>query len=56
MQLSLRWAKRSKEAHQGNSNALFGIIQGGMYEEYERSAKAKYIAYLVSDFIKSSGN
>jgi len=32
MQLSLRWAKRSKEAHQGNSNALFGIIQGGMYE------------------------
>jgi queuine tRNA-ribosyltransferase len=33
MQLSLRWAKRSKEAHQGNSNALFGIIQGGMYEE-----------------------
>jgi queuine tRNA-ribosyltransferase len=33
MQLSLRWAKRSKEAHQGNSNALFGIIQGGMHEE-----------------------
>lgn len=33
MQLSLRWAKRSKEAHQGNPNALFGIIQGGMYEE-----------------------
>jgi queuine tRNA-ribosyltransferase len=33
MELSLRWAKRSKEAHQGNSNALFGIIQGGMYEE-----------------------
>lgn len=33
MQLSLRWAKRSKDAHQGNSNALFGIIQGGMYED-----------------------
>ena len=33
MQLSLRWAKRSKAAHQGNSNALFGIIQGGMYED-----------------------
>lgn len=32
MQLSLRWAKRSKAAHQGNPNALFGIIQGGMYE------------------------
>jgi queuine tRNA-ribosyltransferase len=33
MQLSLRWAKRSKDAHQGNSNALFGIIQGGMFED-----------------------
>ena len=33
MQLSLRWAKRSKVAHQDNSNALFGIIQGGMYED-----------------------
>lgn len=33
MQLSLRWAERSKAAHEGNPNALFGIIQGGMYEE-----------------------
>ena len=33
MQLSLRWAKRSKDAHAGNSNALFGIIQGGMFED-----------------------
>jgi queuine tRNA-ribosyltransferase len=33
MQLSLRWAKRSKAAHEGNPNALFGIIQGGMHEE-----------------------
>lgn len=33
MQLSLRWARRSKEAHAGNPNALFGIIQGGMFEE-----------------------
>ncbi len=33
MQLSLRWAKRSKTAHEGNPNALFGIIQGGMYED-----------------------
>lgn len=33
MQLSLRWAQRSKEAHKGNNNALFGIIQGGMYED-----------------------
>ena len=33
MQLSLRWAKRSKDAHAGNNNALFGIIQGGMFED-----------------------
>ncbi len=32
MELSLRWAKRSKEAHGDNPSALFGIIQGGMYE------------------------
>jgi len=33
MELSLRWAERSKKAHEGNPNALFGIIQGGMYED-----------------------
>ncbi|MDT8385547.1 MAG: tRNA guanosine(34) transglycosylase Tgt [Gammaproteobacteria bacterium] len=49
MQMSLRWAQRSKDAHDaqgcasvaegrmpgatgGNPNALFGIVQGGMYE------------------------
>jgi len=32
MQLSLRWAERSKIAHAGNRNALFGIVQGGMFE------------------------
>jgi queuine tRNA-ribosyltransferase len=32
MRLSLRWAERSKRAHEGNGNALFGIVQGGMYE------------------------
>lgn len=32
MELSLRWAERSKYAHEGSSNALFGIVQGGMHE------------------------
>ena len=32
MRLSLRWAQRSKDAHGDNPSALFGIIQGGMYE------------------------
>ncbi|SEA78641.1 tRNA guanosine(34) transglycosylase Tgt [Alkalimonas amylolytica] len=31
MELSLRWAARSKAAHGDNPSALFGIIQGGMY-------------------------
>ncbi|NYE26109.1 tRNA guanosine(34) transglycosylase Tgt [Pigmentiphaga litoralis] len=34
MRMSLRWAKRSLDAFNGleNPNALFGIVQGGMYE------------------------
>ena len=32
MELSLRWAQRSKDAHEGSPAALFGIVQGGMYE------------------------
>ncbi len=33
MELSLRWAQRSKDAHGDSMNALFGIVQGGMYED-----------------------
>jgi queuine tRNA-ribosyltransferase len=35
MRLSLRWARRSREAFDGlgNPNALFGIVQGGMFED-----------------------
>jgi queuine tRNA-ribosyltransferase len=34
MRLSLRWARRSRDEFDrlGNANALFGIVQGGMYE------------------------
>ncbi len=32
MELSLRWAKRSKAAFEGSDNALFGIVQGGLYK------------------------
>jgi queuine tRNA-ribosyltransferase len=32
MRLSLRWAERSRRAFEGSPNALFGIVQGGMYE------------------------
>ncbi|MAK55893.1 MAG: tRNA guanosine(34) transglycosylase Tgt, partial [Pusillimonas sp.] len=35
MRMSLRWAQRSKTAFNelNNPNALFGIVQGGMYED-----------------------
>lgn len=35
MRMSLRWAQRSKNAFHAlqNPNALFGIVQGGMYED-----------------------
>jgi queuine tRNA-ribosyltransferase len=41
MQLSLRWAKRSKDAHGDNPSALFGIVQGGMYEDLRRESIEK---------------
>jgi queuine tRNA-ribosyltransferase len=41
MELSLRWAARSRRAHEGNDAALFGIVQGGMHEALrQRSARA----------------
>ncbi len=33
MELSMRWAERSKRAHEGNRNALFGIVQGSTFED-----------------------
>jgi queuine tRNA-ribosyltransferase len=33
MELSLRWAARSKAAHGDNPSALFGIVQGGMHPQ-----------------------
>ncbi len=41
MRLSLRWAERSKRAHEGNPNALFGIVQGGMYEDLRDESLAE---------------
>ena len=33
MELSLRWAERSRTRHGDSCVALFGIVQGGMYEQ-----------------------
>ncbi len=38
MRLSLRWAERSKKAHGENPAALFGIVQGGMYEHLRQES------------------
>ena len=38
MQLSLRWAARSKSRHGDNAGALFGIVQGGMFESLRRDS------------------
>lgn len=40
MQLSLRWAQRSKQAHADNPAALFGIVQGGMHEPLRAESAA----------------
>lgn len=40
MELSLRWAERSLKAFQGNPNALFGIVQGGMYDHLRARSAA----------------
>ncbi|MCF6338778.1 MAG: tRNA guanosine(34) transglycosylase Tgt [Gammaproteobacteria bacterium] len=40
MQMSLRWGLRSKDAHAGNENALFGIVQGGMFEDLRAESAA----------------
>jgi len=44
MRLSLRWAERSKRAHAGNPNALFGIVQGGMHADLRDESLAALVA------------
>ena len=43
MQLSLRWAKRSLDEfkREENPNALFGIVQGGMFEDLREESLAQ---------------
>jgi len=40
MELSLRWAARSRAAHGDNPAALFGIVQGGMHEGLREASAA----------------
>lgn len=43
MQLSMRWAKRCKVAHGDAPNALFGIVQGGMYPHLRDASVAQLL-------------
>jgi queuine tRNA-ribosyltransferase len=43
MRLSMRWARRSKDAHGDNPNLLFGIVQGGMYEDLRDESAAALV-------------
>ncbi|MGA1554339.1 MAG: tRNA guanosine(34) transglycosylase Tgt, partial [Burkholderiaceae bacterium] len=40
MRMSLRWAARSRQAFEGSANALFGIVQGGMFEDLREESLA----------------
>ncbi|MCD6527074.1 MAG: tRNA guanosine(34) transglycosylase Tgt [Desulfuromonas sp.] len=41
---SMRWARRCKEAHQReDGSALFGIVQGGMYEDLRKKSAADLV-------------
>jgi queuine tRNA-ribosyltransferase len=48
MELSMRWAERSKRAHEGNANALFGIVQGSVFEDL-RSVSLKELQSIRFD-------
>ncbi len=44
MERTSRWAKRCKEAHTTENQALFGIIQGGFYEDLRKQSVEDLIA------------
>ncbi|OGQ21299.1 MAG: tRNA guanosine(34) transglycosylase Tgt [Deltaproteobacteria bacterium RIFCSPHIGHO2_02_FULL_44_16] len=50
MELSLRWAQRCLQARTSN-NALFGIVQGGMYPHLRK----EYIERLLDISLKTAG-
>jgi queuine tRNA-ribosyltransferase len=46
MEMSLRWARRSQDefARLNNPNALFGIVQGGMFESLRQASLEQLVA------------
>lgn len=54
MELTHRWARRCLDAFKGDRQALFGIVQGGMYEDL-RSRSAEFICAQDFDGIAVGG-
>jgi len=50
MELSARWAARSKAAHAESAAALFGIVQGGMYPDLRRESRERLDAIGFDGF------
>lgn len=45
MERTLRWLKRCKDAHHHPTQALFPIVQGGMYKDLRRESAERTVAY-----------
>jgi queuine tRNA-ribosyltransferase len=43
MELSMRWARRCREAHGEHPAALFGIVQGGMFESLRLESQGQLV-------------
>ena len=43
MELSMRWAARSRQAHGDSPSALFGIVQGGVYPRLRQKSAAALV-------------
>jgi hypothetical protein len=56
MELSLRWARRSRDAHDelGNPAALFGIVQGGVHADLRSRSLDGLQARLASTATRSA--
>jgi queuine tRNA-ribosyltransferase len=45
LSLTTRWAERSKKAHKRKDQALFGIIQGGMYPDLRKQSAREIVGF-----------
>ncbi|MGF7185352.1 queuine tRNA-ribosyltransferase [Desulfitispora alkaliphila] len=45
LERTTRWAKRCQDAHKREDQALFGIIQGGMYEDLRKQSAEELLSF-----------